>query len=172
LQDSRLHLRLVPGLPNPGRNDDGPIILGHLPIACVQIRLIAAGTSNCISQVVRNEDLCNPLEELEGMDMGLNPGGQILREGGLRKGIIAGSQGCDKDLDLVDFSGLRVCHLHGLSSIVDKEFLSGPVFLAKAGIELFGPVVVEATKLTVLVPLGILLLVFMPEKLKGDALLL
>jgi hypothetical protein len=112
------------------------------------------------------------MEELEGMRMGLNPGGKILREGGLGKGIIAGSQSRHKDLSLVDFSGLRIDDLHRLSGIVDEKFLSGPIFLSEAGIELLGPLVVEATKLTVLVSLRTLLLVLMPEKLKGNPFLL
>jgi hypothetical protein len=147
-------------------------MLGHLPIACIEIRLITTGSSDGISEIVRDEDLRNSLEELEGMDMGLNPGGEILREGGFCKGIIAGSQSRHKDLSRVDLSSLRIGDLHRLPGIIDKEFLSGPIFLVEAGIELFGPLVVEAAKLTVLVPLGTLLLVFMPEKLKGDSLLL
>ena len=72
----------------------------------------------------------------------------------------------------MDLSGLGVGDLHRLPGIIDKEFLSGPIFLVEAGIELLGPLMVEAAKLTVLVPIRILLLVFMPEKLKGDPLLL
>jgi hypothetical protein len=72
----------------------------------------------------------------------------------------------------MDFSGLRIDDLHGLSGIVNEELLSGPIFLTEAGIELFGPLVVAATKLTVLVSLRTLLLVFMPEKLKGHSFLL
>jgi hypothetical protein len=106
------------------------------------------------------------------MNMGLNPGGEILREGGLRKGIITGSQSCNKDLSLVDLSSLRIGDLHRLSSIIDEELLSSPIFLVKAGFELLGPLVVEVAKLTVLIPLRTLLLVFIPEKLKGDPFLL
>jgi hypothetical protein len=106
------------------------------------------------------------------MDMGLNPGGEILREGGLCKSIIAGSQSRHKDLSFQDFSGLGIRDLHGLPGIVDKEFLSGPIFLVEAGIELLGPLMIEVAELTVLVPFRILLFVFMPEKLKSDPFLL
>jgi hypothetical protein len=112
------------------------------------------------------------MEELEGMNVRLNPGREILRQGSLRKGIIAGSQSGYKDLSLVDLSGLRVGDLHRLSGIVDKELLSSPVFLVETGIELLGPLVVAVAKLTVLVSLRTFLLVFMPEKLKGNPFLL
>ena len=172
LQDTRLDFRLVPGLSDPGRDNDGSIMLGHLPIGGIEVGLIAAGPGDRIPQIVWGEDLRDPLEEFESMNMGLNPGGEILREGGFGKGIIAGPQGGHKDLGLMDLSGLGIGDLHGLPGIIDEELFSGPIFLAKAGIELFGPLMVEAAELTVLVPLGILLLVFMPEKLKGDAFLL
>jgi hypothetical protein len=116
--------------------------------------------------------LRHSLEELESVDVGLNPGREILREGGLREGIIAGPQGGHEDVGRVDLSGLGIGDLQGLAGIVNGELLSGPIFLAQARIELFSPLMVETAKLTILVALGELLLVFVPEKLKGDALLL
>jgi hypothetical protein len=106
------------------------------------------------------------------MNVRVNPGREILREGSLCKGIIAGSQSGHKDLSFLDLSGLRISDLHRLSGIIDEEFLSGPIFLVKAGIELLGPLVVKVAKVTVLVPLRTLLLVFLPEKLKGNPFLL
>ena len=40
------------------------------------------------------------------MDMGLDLGGEILREGGFGKGITAGSQGRHEDVSRVGLSGL------------------------------------------------------------------
>jgi hypothetical protein len=106
------------------------------------------------------------------MNVGLNPGGKVLGEGSLRKGVIAGSQGGYEDLGLVDLPGLRINDLHRLSGIIDEEFLSGPIFLTKAGVQFFGPLMVETAELAVLVPFRILLFIFMPEKLKRHSLLL
>jgi len=106
------------------------------------------------------------------MNVGLNPGREVLGEGSLRKGVIAGSQGGDEDLGLVDLSGLRIRDLHRLSGIVDEKLFSRPIFLTKAGIQFFGPLMVETAKLAVLVPFRILLFIFMPEQLKCYPLLL
>ena len=81
------------------------------------------------------------------MDMGLNPGGEILREGGLRKGIIAGSKGSHKDLSLVDLSGLRIGDLHRLPGIINEEFFSGPAFLTKTEIQFLNPLLVVVKEL-------------------------
>jgi len=59
-----------------------------------------------------------------------------------------------EDLEITDLSGFGIRDLHGLAGIVDEELFSGPIFLAKTGIELLSPLVIEATKLTILVPSG------------------
>ncbi len=59
------------------------------------------------------------------MDMGLNPVGKLLGEGGFCEGIIAGSQSYHKNLDFSDLSGIGGRDLHGLPGIVNKEFFSG-----------------------------------------------
>jgi len=66
----------------------------------------------------------------------------------------------------VDLSGLGRCDLHGLAGVIDEELFSGPIFLPKAGVQFFGPLMVKTAELAVLVPFEILLLVFMSKKLK------
>ena len=104
------------------------------------------------------------------MDMGLNPGGEILREGGFCEGIIAGSQGGYKNLNLLNLSGFGVRNLHGLSCIVDEELFCGPIFLTQAEIQFLDPLLVVVAEPTVLVAVGIGFLVLVPQKLKGHAL--
>ena len=145
-------------------------MFGHLSIGGIEIGFIAAGPGDGISQVVRGEDLGDPLEEFESMNMGLNPGAEILAEGGLGKGVAARSQGGHKDLGLMDLAGFGIRDPHGLPGIVDKELFSGPVFLTEAGVEFFGPLTVDAAELAVLISLRVLLLVFMPQKLKRHTL--
>jgi hypothetical protein len=72
----------------------------------------------------------------------------------------------------VDFSGRGIDDLDGLTGIIDEELFSGPVFLAKTGIEFPGPLMVEAAELTVLVALRIGFLVLQPKKLKRNTLFL
>jgi hypothetical protein len=70
----------------------------------------------------------------------------------------------------MDLAGFGIRDPHGLPGIVDKELFSGPVFLTEAGVKLFGPLTVDAAELAVLISLRVLLLVFMPQKLKGHTL--
>jgi len=99
--------------------------------------------------------------------MGLNPGREILGEGGLRKGVVADSHGGHKDLGLLDLPGLGVGDLHGLPSVIDEQLFSGPIFLVKAGIEFFGPLMVKTAELAVLVPFEILLLYIHAREAEG-----
>jgi hypothetical protein len=147
-------------------------MLCEFPIGGIEVRLVTAGVFHSRLQIVRNKDLSNSTEELKGMDMGLNPGGKFLREGGFGEGIIAGSQGGYKNLNLLNLSGFGVCDLHGLPCIVDEELFSGPIFLTETEIQFLDPLLVVVAETTVLVAVGIGFLVLVPQKLKGHALFL
>jgi hypothetical protein len=121
-------------------------------------------------QIVRDKDLRGSTEELKGMDMGLNPGGKLLGQGGFGEGIIAGSQGGHKDLHLLDLSGFEICDLHGLPGIVDEELFSGPVFLTETEIQFLDPLLVVVAEAAILVAVWIGFFVLVPQKLKGHAL--
>src|SRR5512139_485316 len=170
LLHSGFDLGLVLGLGHPGRDNDRAVMLCELPISGVEVRFVTAGTCHGRLQIVGDKDLGDTAEELEGMDMGLDPRGEFLGESGFGEGVIAGSQGGYKDLGLSNLSGLGICDLHGLAGIVDKELFSGPVFLAETKIQLLDPLLVVVAESTVLVAIGVGLFVLVPQKLKGDAL--
>jgi len=140
-------------------------MFGHLPIGGVEVWFIAAGACDSVPEIIRDEDLRDPLKEFKGMDMRLNPGGKILAEGGLSEGVVTGPQGSHKDLGLCDDSGRRINEWHGLPGIIHKKLLSGPIFPTETGIKLFGPLTIETAELTILVPFGMLFFILMPEKL-------
>lgn len=142
-------------------------MFSYLPIGGIEVGFVATGTGDRISQVIRDEDFRDSLKELKGMNMRLNPGGKILREGGFGEGVIAGPQGGYKDLSLMDLSRFRIDDGDRLPGIIDEELLSGSIFLPEAGIKLLGPLMVEMAELIVLVPVRMLFFVFIPEKLKG-----
>jgi hypothetical protein len=176
-QDPVLHLKhpgfdlgLILGFGHPGRDNDHPVMLCELPIGDIEVRFVTAGSCHGRLQVVGDKDLGDSAEELKGMDMGLNPGGKLLRQRGFGEGIIAGSQGSHKNLDLLDLSSLGVRDLHGLPCVVDEELFSGPVFLAEAEIQSLDPLLVVVAETAVLVAVGIGLLVLIPQKLKGHTL--
>ena len=56
-------------------------------------------------QIVGDQDLGDAAKKLEGVDMGLNPGGEILGEGGFGKGVVAGAQGGHKEIGFLDLAG-------------------------------------------------------------------
>ena len=62
-------------------------------------------------------------------------------------------------------SGEGIVDGEGLAGIIDKEFLSGPVLLAKTDVELLNPLAVKLTELAVLIPLGIAFFIFVLEEL-------
>jgi hypothetical protein len=172
LKHARFDLGLVLGLDHPGRNDDGPVMLCEFPIGGIEVRFITAGACHGGFEIVRNENLGDSAKELKRMDMGLNPGRKLLGAGGFGEGIIAGSQGRHKNLDLSDLPGLRIRDLHGLPRIVDKEFLSGPIVLTETEIQFLDPLRVVVAEPTILVTIGIGFLVLVPQELKGYTLFL
>jgi len=141
-------------------------MFGKILIGGIDVRLISAWVGYTGFEVVRNEDLGNTAEELEGVNMGSDPEREFLGRGGLCKGVAAGAEGGDKDLSLGDFSGVRIDDGNGLSAVVDKELLSGPMLLSERDIELVSPLPIEVAELAVLIPVRIGLLVFVPEELE------
>jgi hypothetical protein len=101
------------------------------------------------------------------MDVGLNPGGKILGDSGLSKGVIACSQSGYKDLGFGDDPGRGINDRHRLPGIINKEFFSGPIFLTERRVKSLSPLVVQVAELAVLVTIGIGLPIFVPKKLKS-----
>ena len=103
--------------------------------------------------------------------MGRNPGRQIPVKTCLDICIAAGAQGGHKEIGISDLAADRIGNRHCLAGIIDKEFFPGTVGLPEAYIEFIGPPVVKIAELAVLVPIGMSPFIFIPEELKGDALL-
>ena len=59
----------------------------------------------------------------------------------------------------------------GLAGIIDEELFPHPMFLPETDVDFLEPLTIGFTKLAVLVlvSVGVLLLIFAPEELKGDA---
>lgn len=162
-EDGRFRLGLASGTTDSGRDDRRGVMFGKVLIGGIDVRFISARVVHTGFEVVRNKDLGYAAEELEGVNMGSDPEREFLGRGGLGKGIAAGAKGGDKDLSLGDFSGYRIDDGNGLPALVDKELLSGPMFLPERDIEFVSPLPIEVAELTVLIPVRIGLLVFVPE---------
>lgn len=90
----------------------------------------------------------------------------------LRVGVAAGAKGRDEDRSLGDLAGLRVDDVRGLPSVVDEQLLAGTVVLAHYHIEGLAPLPIARAELGVLVPVGVLRLVLLPQQHERDALAL
>ncbi len=53
--------------------------------------------------------------------------------------------------------------------IIDEELFPRPMFLPETDVDFLEPLAIEFTELAVLVSVGVLLLIFVPEELEGDA---
>jgi hypothetical protein len=42
-------------------------------------------------EIIGDQDLGDPVKKLEGVDMGLDPGGKILGQGGFGKAVVTGA---------------------------------------------------------------------------------
>jgi hypothetical protein len=71
-------------------------------------------------RIIGDEDFGDPAKKLKGMGMGANPGREILREGGLREGIMAGTEGGHKEIGFLDLSCKGILNRNGLTGIIDK----------------------------------------------------
>jgi hypothetical protein len=127
---SGLHFGFVSGMPNASRDHGGSVMLSEFQVSGVDVRFIPAGLADPCLEIVRDKDLRHPLEELEGMHMRSDPGGQILGGGGFSEGIAAGSEGGDKDLSLGDLTRCRINDGDCLAGIIHEELLAGPVLLS------------------------------------------
>jgi len=70
--------------------------------------------------IIWDQDFSNPSKELKGVDMGTNPARQVLRETGLREGMIARTQGSHKEIGLLGLSCEGILNRDSLTGIIDK----------------------------------------------------
>ena len=69
-----------------------PVMPRHLLMRAVQIRFIAARSSYTRTRVIRHQQPCGALEELEGPDVAVTSVRQILCERNSCKGVRAGTE--------------------------------------------------------------------------------
>ncbi|MBE3577913.1 MAG: hypothetical protein IMX00_09530 [Limnochordales bacterium] len=84
-------------------------------------------------------------------------------EGG-GEGVAGGAQDCYEDLSPADLAGLWVEHLHGVPRKVYEQFLATAVYLAHGDVQVLGKLPVELTKLAILQPVRMLVLILPPEE--------
>ena len=171
-QHGAFYLGFVFGFSGPGGNDRDAIVPGQVQVSGIDVGFVPAGVGDTAFQIVGHQDLRNTAEELKGADVGFDPVWQRLGEGGFGVTVIAGSQGGDEDLGLkIDFAGIRIKNGNRLPGIIDEGLFTGQMLLPQADVKPLSPPLIQFAKVAVLVPVGVALLVFVPEQLQGDVLL-
>jgi len=150
--NAHLHLGLVLGAPDPGRNDGRAVMGCHLGIGGVDLGLVPAGPGHPALQVVGDNGPGDSTQKGKCPHMGPDPVGKRLAAGGLGIGEVAGTEHRYENRSLVDLSRGGIDDGKGLAAVVDKELLSRPVFLAHGEIEPLVPLAVEVAEVAVLVP--------------------
>ena len=100
----------------------------------------------------------------EGADVGAYPVGKRLAPGCLGIGVVAGSHDRHKHLGIPDLAGCGIDYRQSLAAVVHEHLLSSPVLLAHGEIELFLPLAEEIAELAVLIAVGIVPLVLLPQQ--------
>jgi hypothetical protein len=105
-------------------------MLSQFAVSGIQFRFIPARMLDARFGVIGNGDFRRSPEELQGVNMRIDPARQILASSGFGEGIAAGTQNGDKERRLkIDFAGLPVIDRYLVSGIIDEQLLSGAVFV-------------------------------------------
>src|SRR6056297_3714526 len=104
--------------------------------------------------------------------MGVDPVREVLGQACFGVGVIGGPHTGDKDLGYADSSAARVGNRHCHAAVVDKELFACAVVLTHDRVQFTAPLPIEMTELAVLISLGLLGFIFMPQQHEGHPLTL
>jgi hypothetical protein len=141
-------------------------MLRHLVIGAIEIGLIAACSSYASTWVIRHEQPCDALKELEGSDVAVNPIRQVLAECSSRKGICASAEHGDKDCGRCGFSGLVIMDGYCIARPIDKCLLPGFVIVPEHHILATVPPLIQLTEAAVPIAAWLCFAVLLPEQLQ------
>src|SRR3989344_1979913 len=93
-----------------------------------------------------------------------SPARQLLRPGGLGKGVAGRAENGDEDLRLADLAGSPINDRYGLAGVIDEQLFAGTVLLAHDHVDLGGPEAVVLAEPAVLEALRVGESVFLPKQ--------
>jgi len=139
----------------------------HVEVALVDDGLVSVGFGDGRPQVVWNKDQRTTGQEVERVHVRFDPMRQLLRGQRLRVRVVARAQDRDEDLGAHDLGlGDAVVDGHGLTGEVDEELLAGEVIVPHHQVDATLVLAVVLGEPRVLEPVGVLLLVLLPQHLQ------
>ena len=142
---------------------------GEILIGPVDSRLIAAGGRDPGLEVVADDRLRHPAEELKRVDVSPDPVRQPLAEAGFGIGVVRGPQDRDEDLGVAHLPGDRIEHRHGVAGEVHEQLLARGMGLAHGRGHAAAPFAVEVAEAAVAVTVGMLAAIVLPQQRQRHA---
>ena len=137
---------------------------GEIVVGGVGVGLVAVRPAHRRTKVVRNEELATSPIELERAHVRGDPVRQRLRPRRLGIGVVRRPEHRDEDLRLAKLPGVALHDRDRLPGIVNEQLLARAVLLAHHHVELRRPRPVQLAEPAVLHPLGMRLLVLLPQQ--------
>lgn len=164
------HLGLVAWLGRASRHDGQAVVRREFFEQAVRGGLVAVGAGHEGARLVGHQQAGHAADELQRSDDADHPIGGLLTGGSAGVGVVRCAQHGHEDLGLTYLAGAGIHNGHRLAGVVDKQLVAGLVGLAHGALEAPGPGLVLLAEGAVLVGLAaVLLLVFLPQQLQGDA---
>ena len=139
-------------------------MIGQLTITVVQGGFIAAGLSHSRSEIIWHEQVRHTTEELEGINVSLQPAFKPLASTGFDIGVIRGSQCRDEDLRRSHFASIRINDRNRWAAVIDKELVTCDMVLAHTAFLSPQPASILFAKLSVTIGTGLILsVVLLPQ---------
>ena len=95
--DSGLDRRLIARVVRPGRQHGHAKMLGQVAVAGVQLRVIPAGFGDARLQIIRDDGTHRAAIEVQRIDVGAEPTGEILTAGRLHVQVATRAQCAGED---------------------------------------------------------------------------
>ena len=133
----------------------------------VDNQLIAAAAPDSGFEVVTDHPARRPLQELKALDVALHPVTCCLGGDGVHKGVVGVAEHRDEDLCEPRGAACRVPDLHGPTSNVHEQRVTGPVYSSHDNVKILSPGPISDRELGVGHPLGACFPPLAPQLLHG-----
>ena len=131
-QHRLLDLGLVARLVGPRRQDRHAVMVGELPVAAVQPRLVSIRVRDRCLQIVADRKLRRAAEKGEQIDVRADPVGDLLARPRLREDVVRRAHDRDEQLHRPNLARHWVDDVDRVAGKIDEDLFAGGVALAHA----------------------------------------